>query len=140
MRYCQAHWDALRAGVKARGLWKFVPQSGDEAAANMYLELKGQGETFDPLMGAHWRIANSVTRNIANSQGPLAAIQAIGDPDWCPLCEIQRSYDCWSNPEYIASHGVRPPEARDAQGWIDGVLDGALDYARSQKMPIGKPE
>jgi hypothetical protein len=135
VRYCQCHWDALRAAVDVRGLGHLVAQSGDEALANTALELKGAGETFDPLMGAHWRIANRVIENLGRTQGPDAAISAIGDPEWCPLCAVQASFDWWEDRSKNTSGDPRPAHALDAQGWVDATLDSALAYAREQRLP-----
>lgn len=130
MKFCQPHWVALGEGVKARGMWHLVPQTAEEAAANLQREVDGGVETFDPLMGAHWRIANRVLDNIAKTQGPGAALAAVGDPDFCPLCAVQISYESYGD-------GPRPPWALDAQGWIDVTLDGALNYAREQGLVPG---
>ena len=112
-----------------------VAGSGEEAAANMLLEIKGQGETFDPLMGAHWRITNRVISNIRDTHGPHAALSAMGDPEFCPLCAVQSSFDWWDDPAKNVDGKPRPDHAADAQGWIDGTLDSALAYAREQGLP-----
>ena len=130
MKFCTAHWEALKEGVRSRGMWHLVAQSGEDAAANMAQELQGGEEVFDPLMGAHWRIANRVLQNLAKSQGPEAALGAVGDPDFCPLCAVQQSYE-----SYGEAH--RPPAALDAQGWVDTTLDSALTYAREQGLIPG---
>jgi hypothetical protein len=132
MKWCQKHWDALRDGVKARRMWRFVPESGEEAMDNVVLELGGHGSTFDPLMGSMWQLTHKIVENIGRSQGPGAALAAFGDGDWCPMCEVQQSYEWWDKPELNTDGAERPPQARDAQGWIDGKLDGALSYVRSQ--------
>ncbi|MFN3387483.1 MAG: hypothetical protein ACK40O_01015 [Allosphingosinicella sp.] len=128
MKYCQEHWDALVAAVQARGMWHLVAQGGEAAAEAMVRELEGRAAPgdWDPLMSAHWAIAGRVGDNLANSQGPGAALAAIGDPNWCPLCAVQQSFDWWEAP----GRGPRPPGARDAQGWIDGCMDAMLEHAR----------
>lgn len=131
MKFCEKHWEALRQGVQDRGMWHLVPKSGEAVIDNMAQELQGGEEVFDPLMGAHWRIANRVLESIGKNSGPEAALSALGDPDWCPLCAVQSSYDWWDGPEATEP---RPAHAADAQGWIDRALDGALSYAREQHL------
>lgn len=127
MRYCETHWQALRDGVELRGMTHLVAADGEQAAENMVAELEGE-ERFDPLMGSHWIIARRVLKNIASSSaGASAALSFFGDPEWCPLCTVQQSYDLYGD-------RPRPPEALDAQGWIDMSLDGALEYARREGL------
>jgi hypothetical protein len=132
MKWCQAHWDALREGVKARRMWRFVPQSGEEAFDNTVLELQGHGSTFDPLSGAMWQLTNQVMENIGKSEGPGGVVAAFGDPQWCPMCEVQASYDWWDDPTKNTDRSPRPDYALNAQGWIDGKLDGAAEYVKQQ--------
>lgn len=132
MKWCQPHWDILRDGIKARGMWRFVPQSGEEVCENTVLELQGHGATFDPLSGAMWQLTNQVMENIGKSEGPSAVLSAFGDPDWCPMCEVQKSYEWWDDPERNAEQKSRPEWALDAQGWIDRKLDSALTYVNQQ--------
>jgi hypothetical protein len=142
MKFCQPHWDAMREAVKKRGLWKFVAE-GREAFDNTVLALKGHGEPFDPLMGSMWKIAGQVGQNVERSQGPLAALQCMGDPNWCPLCQIQESFENLMDGgkaarEEFMRNAPKGSKPLDAQGWIDATMDGALEYAREQKMPIGE--
>lgn len=133
MKWCQAHWDALREGVKARGLWQFVPESGEEACENAVLELKGHGSTFDPLSGAMWQLTNQVLENHKRSGAPPEAmLSMIGGPDWCPMCDVQKSWDWWADPSMNTEGKARPSHALDAQGWIDAKLDSARQFAESE--------
>lgn len=131
MKWCQPHWDALRDGVKARKMWRFVPETGEEALENTVLELQGAGVTFDPLSGAMWQLTNQVLENYARSGHPNA-IAMFGAPDWCPMCDVQSSFEWWDDPARNTEGKPKPPNALDAQGWIDGKLDGALDYVKKQ--------
>lgn len=140
MRMCEHHWDLLKEGVKNRRMWHFVPTSGEEATERMKAELeqtvKDPEKHFDPLTGSMFNIATSVGKNIERSEDPLAALQAVGDPNWCPLCTVQQSYDrLHSDPAGLEEFKrTAPPGAipLDAQGWIDRTLDGALEYVKDQ--------
>jgi hypothetical protein len=128
MRFCQPHWDALRQGVENRGMMHLVAKSGEEAAANLKAELENEGEVFDPLMGSFWRITTRFVRNAERAR-PGSGIAYMSDPECCPLCMVQGSYDL-----YDQMSEPRPPEATDAQGWIDGTLDQALEHAREEGL------
>lgn len=127
MRYCLDHWNVLRAGVDARGMSHLVAQGGEAAVEALQRNLNGESTAadWDPLMAAHWGIA----RRVLDRMGPNG-IAAFGDPDWCPLCEIQQSYQWWDAP----GRPPRPAEALDAQGWANSCLDSMLAYAREQKL------
>lgn len=135
MRMCQPHWETLIRGVKDRGMWSLVHQSGEAAMEAEVRSLQGtrQPGDWDPLMAANWAIFGRFMDAVGRSQGPGAALGAMAQ-DICPLCEIQKSYDLWDQPEQVAKHGPRPANARDAQGWADSCLDAMLDYAREQKL------
>lgn len=140
MKFCDAHWEALREGVKNRRMWRFVPVSGEEAAERMVAELEGKVQNeekhFDPLMGSMFQISTAVGKNIERSSGPLAALQCVGDPEWCPLCTVQQSFDVIkANPggwEEFKKHAPPGSFPLDAQGWIDQTLDQAVKYVREQ--------
>lgn len=136
MKFCEQHWADLRKGVVDRGMWHLVAKSGQEAAAAVVRELQGQPEPadWDPLMAAHWALAGRVMDAIGHSQGPAAALGAMADPDWCPMCSIQASFDVWDRPEHIAKNGPRPENARDAAAWIDSCLDAMLKHAREKGL------
>lgn len=79
MRFCQEHWDTLRAEVTKQGLAGFVADSGEDVAKKMVREVEEKEVTidsFDPLMGAHWAIVG----NLADIDGNIFFI------DECPLC------------------------------------------------------
>jgi hypothetical protein len=101
-----------------------VARDGQEALQNQMMRIQGDTslETWDPLMAAHWAIANRLLDNVARSQGPKAALSALADLAWCPCCTIQTSYETWP----VAT---RPPNAHDAQYWIDDCMDAMKKYA-----------
>lgn len=112
MRFCQDHWDRLRAAIEERGLAHLIAPDGDTAAAMVASELeRGQQPTnYDPLMAAHWAIASNVMDLISNAGGnPL---YLMGGPDapedpvrgygaeyqgrtWprCPLCYVNLAHE-----------------------------------------------
>lgn len=111
MRFCQAHWDALREKIDEKGLSSLVSESGEEIARRTVRELE-EGEhtidNYDPLMAAHWAIANNVMGIIADAgMNPLYLLS--GGPEdpvegydkkylgrtWprCPLCYINLAHE-----------------------------------------------
>ena len=110
MRMCRPHWDALRQGVKDRGIWHLVASNGAEAAENMQRELAGdQDAAFDPLMAANWSLFSA-----AIECGGLEMM--VGEH--CPLCEAD-------------AHGGLAAE------WLDGCLDAQLAHARALGLVPG---
>lgn len=106
MRFCQPHWDALRAAIEARGLSALVAESGEKAMSNIARELE-TGEqtldTFDPLMNAHWQLVANLGK--AGGGGVVSMLALEG----CPLCFANEqhkahcdkpactfSYDAWT--------------------------------------------
>lgn len=106
MRFCQDHWDKLRAEVEARGLGDLVAKDSATVAAQLRDALKRRETTamnFDPLMGAHWVIVNNAMDTIARAGGQPLYLMTRGDEDpvtgygpqyegrtWprCPLCYL----------------------------------------------------
>ena len=79
MRFCQRHWDMMRAAVEARGMSALVAKGGAAAVENMVDELARGSTTdnFDPLMAMHWNIAT----NLMEKLGPSAGYLMFGGPD-----------------------------------------------------------
>lgn len=123
MQFCQHHWSKLRQAVTDRDMDRLVANSGEQAVDDAVAQLDGTDtiHNWDPLMAAHWAIFSRVLQGMG-----LAALGA----DICPLCEVQKSYEMWDAE-------TRPPEAFDAQGWIDSCMDSMLDYAREQGLMPG---
>ena len=97
MKFCQSHWDMLRAEIARVGLDGLVPKDGQEAMAKMVKSLEhsndnptgpGQVSTFDPLMGAHWAIVGNVMPYVGLA---LMAPKEDGT-DRCPLCFITEDH------------------------------------------------
>lgn len=113
MRFCQAHWDRLRAAIDERGLSHLVAPDGRVALEQIADQLKRaeRGEepdtpvNYDPLMAAHWAIVN----NVMSALGPNALYLMTGGPEdqvegygkkyegrtWprCPLCYINLAHE-----------------------------------------------
>jgi hypothetical protein len=124
VKWCRDHWDAIRKAVADRGMEHLAAPSAEQAHADFAAQLEGEEERFDPVMGSMWRLTHRVLENVSISQGPAAVLSAFGDPDWCPMCAVQQSYE-----EYLRS-GQKVDGALDAQGWITNTVDSALAHAR----------
>lgn len=110
MKFCQTHWDELRAAIEERGLTKFVADGGEELARRIQKELddkKTSAETFDPLMHA-WSM---ISTNAVRAGGPH-----LLTGDYCPLCEVEKN---------------RVALGEGAKDWIRHASDGVLDYAKT---------
>ena len=115
MKFCDPHWSALRSAIDQRGLSKFVAKGGAEAMRRMKAELDGseRAATFEPLMGAHWRIVQVLT----DIGGAEVIIQ-----DGCPIC--------FANDKHRAGC-IDPGCAFTYDHFIDNAADEALLNARS---------
>lgn len=86
MRFCEEHWDKLRAAIEAEGLSHLIAKDGSHAARNFADALERDKDTlanFDPLMTAHWAIISRI---------------ADVDPrvlfaEGCPLCFAQDEHE-----------------------------------------------
>src|SRR5512138_3437959 len=89
VKFCQSHWDKLRAAIDARGLSRFIAKDGTEALRRTTIELEQQKsvrESWDPLMSAHWAIVNNA---MSSTPAGLALMAPNEDgSDRCPLCYI----------------------------------------------------
>ena len=108
MRFCQPHWDALRAAIEVRGLTVLVSENGEEAAAKLAGALQ-EGpsiDNFDPLMNAQWLIATNAMQHISRAGGnPLYLMMSDGAPEdpveghagrtWsrCPICYLNLAHE-----------------------------------------------
>lgn len=113
MKFCQPHWDALRAAIDTRGLGHLVSANGRDVHARMVAELEGRAEAddFDPLMAAHNMIVSHVMKG-----GGLYLLTG----DYCPVCEF-------------CKHVPPPPDghryATNESYMIDGPADAVLEIA-----------
>jgi hypothetical protein len=110
VQFCQDHWDRLRAAIDARGLSALVPETGEQAAANLTAELAhGRTvDTFDPLMSAMFAIFSNAMDAIARAGGSPLYLMGDGPEDpvegyglihagktWprCPLCYLGLAHE-----------------------------------------------
>lgn len=148
MRFCQDHWDRLRQAIHKRGLGSLIAPTGETAVAQMAAELEaGEGPTpttFDPLMSAHWAIANNVMETMqragANPLYLMASDETSQDPvdpaiygaehdgrTWprCPLCYLGLAHEVSCNDPRCKLPKI------DGYAWmIDRAADDALEKAR----------
>lgn len=84
MKWCERHWDGLRAEIDRQGLGSLVPDTAEKAARAFERRAAGDEsmDAFDPLMGAMW----AINQFIGSQFGPdgLMAVMSI---DGCPICE-----------------------------------------------------
>ena len=111
MKMCLPHWEALRQGVKDRGMWPLVASSGKEAVDMISKQLRGEETGFDPLMSANWAISGRALE----MGGLYLMAQKEDGSEYCPLCEAD-------------VHGGH------AQEWITGCLDAQLEHARELNL------
>jgi hypothetical protein len=117
MKFCMPHWNALRDAIAARGLAHLGARTGQEAAARVVAEVKGQAtdRTYDPLMDAHNMIVAHVTE-----QGGLYLFTG----DYCPVCEAIKGHAKTMTPAEVEDH------------YINGPADAVLAYCRQQKLVL----
>lgn len=115
MRFCQPHWNALRGAIESRGLSHLIAANGRDAHARAVAELQGNAELsdYDPLMAAHWMIANRVLE-----LGGLYLMTA----DYCPVCEA------------IKGHEKHMTREETEKYYIDGPADAVLQYCRENGL------
>jgi hypothetical protein len=107
MKFCQPHWDKLRAALKERGVDHLGAKTGEQAIADMSADFDGREREYDPLMDCHWMITNR-----ALESGGLYLMGAKEDgSQYCPVCEAE-------------AHGV------PVDSWINGAADAGLAHCR----------
>lgn len=128
MKFCSAHWDALRQKIADRGLEHLVAQGGEMAVKQLSDQLDTGDVTrdnFDPLMSAHWAVCGNAME--ALSQAGISPLYLFGDmshaPEGrsdCPLCELN----------YLHKTSCTDPRcALDKEAGYDWMLDRAADDA-----------
>lgn len=121
MKFCQPHWETLRAAIDARGLYHLVAKGGEQAARNLAAEVTAGPsiQTFDPLMSAHneiWMRAMDV--------GGLAIMAPNADgSERCPICFLNDAHDAECKGPPACSLPPRP---------FDHWIDKAADLAKRQ--------
>jgi hypothetical protein len=113
VRFCEDHWERLRVAIEDRGLAHLIAPDGAVAAEQMADQLKraaageepGTAVNYDPLMAAHWAIANNVMTQLGSNSlylmggGPEDPVTGHGPKydgrTWprCPLCYINLAHE-----------------------------------------------
>lgn len=125
MKFCQPHWDALKAAIESRGLGHLIAANGRDAHARAVAELKGENDLsdYDPLMAAHWQIVGVAQQYVGLA---LYAGEAI-----CPVCEVLKVY-----PAIPEGYRYKSNESY----FIDGPADSALEFCRANGLtPAAAP-
>lgn len=146
MKFCQDHWDALRAKIEERGLAGLVAPSGVIAAEQQKDQferaLSGEQEAtpanFDPLMSAHWAIASNAMSTISplylmadGDEDPVEGFGQKGEGRTWPRCPL-----CYLN----LAHELTCKDARctlDEKRGYDWMLDRAADEAKDKAVELG---
>jgi hypothetical protein len=121
MKFCASHWEKLREAIKARGLWEFVAQDGDEVVRRVIDGLTAEKDArsnFEPLMGAH----NAIVSNAMSNVGIELLVQNEDGSDKCPICFLQNLHD--TNCKDKDCPGVF------FDRWIEHAADDQLDTAK----------
>lgn len=94
MKFCQDHWDKLKAEIVLLGMEQLIASSGEELMDRIRVQAEGAegGEKrgFDPLMDAHTNIiSNALT---VGGMDLMIALQTPPNPE-CPLCFLQQHHE-----------------------------------------------
>ncbi len=84
MKFCQVHFDRLKAEISDRGLWKFVAQNAEEANRRM------RAGEFEPLIGA----VALMVRNAIDEGGEEVTHDNDDGSSRCPICFLNASCSC----------------------------------------------
>jgi hypothetical protein len=117
MKFCQPHWERLKAEIKSHGVADFIAKDGHEAMAQVVGELKGEEKTrrnYDPLMAANMMIWNRAIQ----CGGLYLMTQKPDGGEYCPICEVDKH-----------APGV-------GEAWIKGASKAAVDAI----APLPDPE
>lgn len=89
MRFCQEHWEELKAAVSRYGMDHLVAENGQQATAHQVRELTGENTLvdFEPLLGSHNVLVNTALHlfglSVLNPDGP-------DEGHHCPVCMLSR--------------------------------------------------
>lgn len=127
MKFCQNHWSALKLAITKRGLGDFVSADGREAIQREISHMQGEPttkENFDPLMGAHWMIANRAMQTLsAIGANPLALMAENPEhPEYeCPICYL--NILSAEHDRTCTEPNCNKPKGLTFDDWIDSVAD-----------------
>ena len=132
MKFCQPHWEQLRAAIAKRGLSALVAEGGEQAARNLVRELEeGQSiDSFDPLMAAHNAIFSNAMQFASDAgQNPLIMLDGTApDEMQCPVCFLNGMSD--HHDEQCTDVACQRPKGYRYEWMIDRAADDALETWR----------
>jgi hypothetical protein len=116
MKFCQPHWDKLKAAIEARGLMSRVASSGEQAAAQL-----AAGKP-DPLMAAH----NAIVGNALGKVGLELMMPNEDGTERCPICFLVKL--SLESPRCECGDPTCTPQARaeSSERWIDHAADDQI--------------
>lgn len=107
MNWCNEHWTVLRKAIADRGLSKFGAQSAEAALEEIAMQIEGEEESFDPLIGSWSRINIAMAKSL-QKLGRSQEILLLR----CPLCIL-----------------VEDGQPQTVDNWVNGVADDAKLHA-----------
>lgn len=125
MKFCQKHWDMLRDNIKKEGIYDWVAQSGEVAAAQLKDQIARKESTkvnYDPLMSCH----NMMMERAIEMAGLAVMTEEFG----CPICVFNnfRTEDgrcpC-QNPE---CRGKEPGSIPNFETWLEETPKACKEY------------
>jgi hypothetical protein len=136
MKFCLHHWDALKHAISVRGLMDFVAEGGVECVKRQADQVNRAGEitkaNYDPLMGAHWAIANNAIDLLQrNGMNPLVLLAETPEhPEWeCPICYLN-----WLSAEHdrtCTEPTCTKPKGQTFDDWIEKAADGQAEFVKT---------
>jgi hypothetical protein len=114
VKFCQPHWDRLKASVESRGMGHLIAANGRDAHARAVADLEGRSDLsdFDPLMACHNRIVQRATEQFG---------LYLYTGDYCPVCETVKNFPKISREE-TEDH------------YSEKIADSVLEFCRSQGL------
>lgn len=133
MKFCQPHWDILRAEVRTQGLGDWIATSGEvavEQAADSLVRGEHTRVNYDPLMAAH----NMIFGRVLEGLGLVVMSADFG----CPICFLNERRDengfcTCGHPE--CPNGPGGTALPDFEAWLTGPNSAVLackDYMVEQ--------
>jgi hypothetical protein len=131
VRFCQPHWDAIRAALDERGMTDLIASSGARAVVNTARDYEAGHTTlatFDPLMGAHWAIVNRVMEVVG-----LSILSPNEDgTDRCPIC--------YAREHHASTECPGPPDCLVDDEWFEAWIPSVADHmvAEWERLKAGE--
>lgn len=119
MRWCQGHWDGLKAEINRQGMSGLIPTDGNRMAENLQREIDGEQstDTFDPLMGAMMGMN-------AFMMGPVGLGPMLFMMEGCPLCFVDDKHD------ELCKDGENCQQGLIAQFFVNAVGEQKQEWER----------